>query len=500
MNRRSGILLPISSIPSPYGIGSLGKDAYEFADFLKASGQQYWQMLPVGPTAMGNSPYSTYSGMAGNPLYIDLTELIEKGFLSKEEVERENWGDIPERVDYEAVNRSRKKVLYSAYKKGFDINAVDLFTEENHWVNDYALFMAAKKYFNDKPWFEWPDKGLQRREPEAIEKYRALLKDEIDFQRFLQYTFYRQWSDLADYIHEQGIYIIGDMPIYVARDSADLWCEPEFFQLDEDLVPKSVAGVPPDYFSEDGQLWGNPLYNWERMKADGYGWWIRRVEGASKLFDVIRIDHFRAFASYWAVPAGRKTAKDGEWRKGPGMELLGVLQNWFYNVRFIAEDLGVLTPDVTELLDKSGLPGMNVLEFAFSPDVSSKYLPYKCKENSITYVGTHDNDTAEGWYSDPEVDEETKKTARDYLGISELEPASLAFIRGGMGTDSCLFVAQMQDWLALGSEARMNIPGTTVENWEWRMAPDVCDKELILHIYRYTKLFGRLPEKGIGAF
>ena len=500
MNRRSGILLSISSLPSPYGIGTLGKEAYEFVDFLKASGQQYWQMLPVGPTAIGNSPYSTYSSMAGNPLFIDLTELIEKGFLEKEELDKINWGDSPDRVDYDAVKSNRRKVLYTAYKNGFDKNAVDCFTKENKWVDDYALFMAAKKYFNYKPWYEWPDKKLQKRDSYVLNVYREKLKDEINFQRFLQYTFYRQWSSLKDYANKQGIIIIGDMPIYVARDSSDLWCEPEFFQLDEDLVPEAVAGVPPDYFSEDGQLWGNPLYNWERMKEDGYGWWIRRVEGASKLFDVIRIDHFRAFASYWAIPVNSKTAKDGEWRKGPGMDLIGVLKNWFYNVRFIAEDLGVLTHDVTELLEESGLPGMNVLEFAFSSDASSKYLPYRCIENSVTYVGTHDNDTGEGWYSDPNLDEEVKRTAKDYLGISELEPASLSLIRGGMGTASCLFIAQMQDWLALGSEARMNVPGTTVNNWEWRMTPDVCDKELILHIYRYTKLFGRLPEKGIGAF
>ena len=500
MNRRSGILLSISSLPSPYGIGSLGKEAYDFADFLKETGQQYWQVLPVGPTGIGNSPYSTYSSMAGNPLYIDLTELIEKGFLETKEVEQINWGSNLEKVDYEAVKKNRRTILYSAYKKGFNAEAVDDFTEKNHWVDDYALFMAAKKYFNNIPWFNWPDEKLRQRDKETLEKYKEKLKDEIDFQRFLQYTFYRQWKELSDYIHECGIFIIGDMPIYVARDSADLWCEPEFFQLDEDLVPKAVAGVPPDYFSEDGQLWGNPLYDWEKMKADGYGWWIRRVEGASKLFDVIRIDHFRAFASYWAVPSDAKSAKEGEWRKGPGMDLIGVLTNWFYNVRFIAEDLGVLTPDVTKLLEESGLPGMNVLEFGFSPDACSKYIPYKCVENSITYVGTHDNDTAEGWYEDPDVDEKEKETARDYLGISELEPASLALIRGGMGTASCLFVAQMQDWLALGSEARMNVPGTTINNWEWRMTPDVCDKELKAHIYRYTKLFGRLPEKGVGAF
>ncbi|MBQ1544441.1 MAG: 4-alpha-glucanotransferase [Clostridia bacterium] len=498
--RSSGVLMPLTSLPSKYGIGTLGRAAYEFADFLSAAGQSYWQVLPLGPTGLGDSPYSAFSTFAGNPILIDLELLMEDGLLTKEFVESFDWGceasdGNPEQVNYIKVRENRRAVLRKACDTGFerDKAAVAKFVSDNHWVPDYALFMAVRRYFDEESWMDWPDEEIRLRRPEAMERYRQQLTEEINLQIYMQYLFYKQWSALREYIREKQIRMIGDLPIYVALDSADAWCEPQFFQLDEKHVPKSVAGVPPDYFSADGQLWGNPLYDWVAMRADGYGWWIRRVEGASKLFDVIRIDHFRAFASYWAVPYGAETAKTGEWRPGPGMDLLGVLSNWFYQTEFIAEDLGILTPDVDQLREDSGFPGMNILEFAFTKNADSKYLPHRCIPNSIVYTGTHDNDTVLGWIRDPEVPEEDKQVARDYLGFTADEDAPLAFIRGGMASPANLFVAQMQDWLGLPTDARMNIPGKALGNWKWRMLPGAASDELAETMYNYTKMFGRLP-------
>ena len=324
-----------------------------------------------------------------------------------------------------------------------------------------------------------------------MEQYKRLLRTEIDYYLYIQFLFSKQWNAFRDYVHSCGIKIIGDLPIYVPMDSADTWREPQFFQLDRENIPTCVAGVPPDYFAKDGQLWGNPLYDWDAMQRDGYGWWIRRVEGASKKYDVIRIDHFRAFESYWAVPYGETTAKNGQWRKGPGMDLVKVLRDWFYNLDFIAEDLGDLTPDVHRLVEDSGFPGMNVLEFAFSPDASSKYLPHYNSENSVCYVGTHDNDTARGWLEDEEVDAANKLFASKYLGLNDQEDRSVGMIRGGMVSPAWLFVAQMQDWLGLGSEARMNIPGTATGNWRWRMLPGKDSEALAKEIAEYTRMFGR---------
>jgi len=497
MKRTSGILMPLTSLPSKYGIGTLGKAAYEFADFLADAGQIYWQVLPLNPTGLGDSPYSTFSTFAGNPILIDLELLMEDGLLTKDYVESFDWGSDPAQVDYVKVRENRRTVLKTAYENGFerDKEKVLKFVSDHHWVPDYSLFMALRRHFGETSWMDWPDEDIRMRNPEAMQHYHELLKDEIQLQIYVQYLFFRQWNILHDYLKEKRISMIGDLPIYVALDSADAWCESQFFQLDEKHVPKAVAGVPPDYFSEEGQLWGNPLYDWVAMRADGYGWWIRRVEGASKLFDVIRIDHFRAFSSYWAVPYGAESARTGEWRPGPGMDLVKVLRDWFYNTDFIAEDLGILTPDVEQLLRDSGFPGMTVLEFAFSPDMSSRYLPHYCIENSVCYVGTHDNDTALGWFQDPAVDEESKQFARDYLGITDDSEAPLAFIRGGMGSPAATFIAQMQDWLGLGTEARMNIPGKALGNWKWRMLPGAATPELAETILHYSKMFGRALER-----
>ncbi|MEE1352305.1 MAG: 4-alpha-glucanotransferase [Acutalibacteraceae bacterium] len=492
MERSSGILMPIFSLPSKYGIGTLGKEAYHFADFLEKSRQKYWQVLPLGPTGYGNSPYASFSSFAGNAYLIDLDLLIEDGLLERDYVESFDWGDDPETIDYGKIEKNRREVLRKAFENGFqrDRSEVDAFVADNFWAEDYAMFRALRDHFDESLWINW-EEPIRLRRPEAVEQYKRLLRTEIDYYLYIQFLFSKQWNAFRDYVHSCGIKIIGDLPIYVPMDSADTWREPQFFQLDRENIPTCVAGVPPDYFAKDGQLWGNPLYDWDAMQRDGYGWWIRRVEGASKKYDVIRIDHFRAFESYWAVPYGETTAKNGQWRKGPGMDLVKVLRDWFYNLDFIAEDLGDLTPDVHRLVEDSGFPGMNVLEFAFSPDASSKYLPHYNSENSVCYVGTHDNDTARGWLEDEEVDAANKLFASKYLGLNDQEDRSVGMIRGGMVSPAWLFVAQMQDWLGLGSEARMNIPGTATGNWRWRMLPGKDSEALAKEIAEYTRMFGR---------
>lgn len=367
------------SLPSPYGIGTLGKAAYDFADFLAEAGQHYWQMLPLGPTSYGDSPYQSFSTFAGNPYFIDPDLLVEDGLLTKQEVKAYRWGSDPRHVDYGAVYNSRLKLLSEAKKRGWerDREEVTAFVAENaRWLPDYALFMACKRHFGMRSWTEWEDEDIRlRRSQLVLEQYRTLLREDVELFTYIQYLFFRQWEALRTYLHGKDIHIIGDLPIYVAMDSADVWAEPENFQLDDRCVPTEVSGVPPDYFSADGQLWGNPLYRWDRMQADGFGWWIRRIDGAGKLYDVIRIDHFRGFESYWAVPYGEATAKNGRWVKGPGMALVGVLTGWFPQLEFIAEDLGYPTPEVAQLLRDSGLPGMKVLEFAFDSRDTSSYLP-----------------------------------------------------------------------------------------------------------------------------
>ena len=419
MNRSSGILMPIFSLPSPYGIGTLGKAAYDFADFLAEAGQHYWQMLPLGPTSYGDSPYQSFSTFAGNPYFIDPDLLVEDGLLTKREVKAYRWGDDPRHVDYGAVYNSRLKLLAKAKKRGWerDREEVTAFVAENaRWLPDYALFMACKRHFGMRSWTEWEDEDIRlRRSPEVLEQYRTLLREDVELFTYIQYLFFRQWEALRTYLHERDIHVIGDLPIYVAMDSADVWAEPENFQLDDRCVPTEVSGVPPDYFSADGQLWGNPLYRWDRMQADGFGWWIRRIDGAGKLYDVIRIDHFRGFESYWAVPYGETTAKNGRWVKGPGMALVGVLTGWFPQLEFIAEDLGYPTPEVAQLLRDSGLPGMKVLEFAFDSRDTSSYLPHSYGENCICYTGTHDNSPLALWRQ--EADPADIAFAKEYLGV-----------------------------------------------------------------------------------
>ena len=493
MQRSSGILMPMSSLPSNYGIGTMGKSAYKFVDFLAEAGQKYWQLLPLGPTSYGDSPYASFSTFAGNPYYIDLDLLVKDGLLKSAELKGLDWGSDPKRVDYGRIYMSRFPVLRKAFKRGKEKFAAELeaFGKENaRWLEDYALYMALKAKFGMTAWNQWPDEDIRLRRPEALEKYRQELKEDVEFYSFLQFLFFRQWTALREYAREKGVSFIGDVPIYVAMDSADVWSEPQFFQLDDQNIPTEVSGVPPDAFTADGQLWGNPLYDYDAMKADGFGWWIRRIDGARKLYDVIRIDHFRGFESYWAVPYGETTAKNGCWRPGPGMDLVGVLTSWFSDISFIAEDLGYLTPEVAKLLEDSGLPGMKVLEFAFDAEGESGYLPHNCGKNSVCYVGTHDNETVKGWLQ--WADKPTRSFAQRYMHITDDEGWCWGMIRSGMQTCCDLFVVQMQDVLELGRECRMNAPGTSQGNWQWRMLPDALTKPLAKKLRTYTQTYRRL--------
>lgn len=492
MDRSAGILMPISSLPSPYGIGTFGKAAYRFADFLHEAGQKYWQLLPLGPTSYGDSPYQAFSTFAGNPYFIDLDTLIADELLTQTEVDACAWGTEPRYVDYGKIYESRFALLEKAKARGWsrDREAVAAFEAENaRWLPDYALFMALKRRFGMKSWTEWPDEGARLHTPEAVARYRVELREDVELFTYIQFLFFRQWSALKHYINGLGIRIIGDIPIYVAMDSSDVWSEPENFQLDENKKPTEVSGVPPDYFSADGQLWGNPLYDYEAMRKNGFEWWIRRIGGATKLYDVIRIDHFRGFESYWSVPCGKTTAKDGHWVKGPGMSLVGVLTGWFHDIEFIAEDLGFPTPEVTQLLADSRLPGMKVLEFAFDSRDTSSYLPHSYGENCVCYTGTHDNSPLALWKD--EAAPEDIAYAREYLGLNDGEGFNWGIIRGGMSSVARLFVAQMQDYLELGLHHRTNVPGTQSGNWQWRLLPDEATPALARRIRRVTELYGR---------
>jgi len=492
MKRKSGILMPMSSLPSPYGIGTIGKCAYRFVDFLKEAGQKYWQLLPLCPTGFGDSPYSSFSTFAGSPYYIDLDMLVADSLITAQDINEHAWADSDDKVNYGLIYQSRFPVLRKAFSNGREKYRIQVeqFRKNNAWVENYALFMAVKNHFNGAGWTSWEDEGIRLHKDSAVREYSAKLADEVDFWAFLQYIFFKQWDALKTYAHKNGIEFIGDVPIYVALDSADVWSEPRFFQLDEKNVPKKVAGVPPDAFTEDGQLWGNPLYDWDLMKADGYGWWIRRIEGAKRMFDVIRIDHFRGFESYWAVPYGDKTAKNGNWVKGPDMNFVGMLKSWFHDTEFIAEDLGFATPEVAALLKNSGFPGMKVLEFAFDPIHDNDYLTHNQPKNSVCYVGTHDNHPVSGWLET--TDKATLDYAKEYMNVTSDDDWAWAFIRTGMMGVSNLFVMQMQDVLELGPETRMNAPGTAQGNWAWRMLPDAITPALAKKIYNITKIYKRL--------
>ena len=493
MNRAAGVLLPITSLPSKYGIGCFSKSAYDFIDWLKGAGQSYWQILPLVPTSYGDSPYQSFSTYAGNPYFISLEALIEEGVLTKEECDAADLGKDGDSIDYEKQYNNRYPLLRKAYERSnitSDPGYLHFVEENAWWLSDYALFMAVKGRFEGKAWTEWAEDIRVRYEP-AMDYYRKELYFEIEFQQYLQYKFFSQWMQLKEYANKQGILIIGDIPIYVAMDSADTWAHPELFQLDKDNVPLAVAGCPPDGFSATGQLWGNPLFRWDVMRDNGYEWWIKRIDAACRIYNVLRIDHFRGFDSYYAIPYGETTAVNGEWRQGPGIELFRAVEEKLGKKNIIAEDLGFLTDSVRNLLRESGYPGMKVLEFAFDSRDSNNndYLPHMYPVNCIAYAGTHDNDTIMGWLKT--ADKEDVKYAKEYLVMGKEEPY-WDMIRALWSSVAGTTIIQAQDLLGLGSESRMNIPSTLGGNWSWRAMPKAFNAKIANRLYKLTKLYGRL--------
>ena len=489
--RESGILMHITSLPGNYGIGTLGQEAYGFVDFLNASGQRLWQLLPLTPTGYGDSPYQSCSAFAGNHYLIDLDLLVKEGLLQQQELEGIEWYSQADRVDFGLQYHNRLKVLRLAYNRFEDSAAFRTFCAENsHWLADFALFMALKDRFGGQPWFRWDDK-LKFRDPEALERSRQEMAGEIRFFSFVQYMFHLQWTALREYSHQKDVRIIGDVPIYVPLDSVEVWSKPELFLLDETLTPTAVAGCPPDAFSEDGQLWGNPLYRWDVMAKDGFGWWINRLAEAAKRYAVVRFDHFRGFESYWSVPYGSDTARNGQWIKGPDMQFITAVQQGLPQLQLIAEDLGFLTEEVLKMRDESGLPGMKILEFAFDSQEPSEYLPHTYPTNSVCYTGTHDNMTMRQWFESATA--ETVAYAKEYMALTESEGLVWGTIRTAFSSVSDLCIVQMQDYLDLGGEARMNFPGTMTNcNWTWRAKSGVFTPELAQRIKALTRLYGRL--------
>lgn len=491
--RRNGMLLPIASLPSPYGIGGFSKEAYEFIDLLEETGQKLWQILPLGPTSYGDSPYQSFSTFAGNPYFIDLDTLAEKGWLTKEACEASDYGDNESYIDYGRIYNSRFVLLKQAFLNS-DILSDEKFTEfckaNQHWLPDYALYMALKNQNDGKSWIEWEEE-IRLRKPEAVEYYKKELEEECNFYEFLQYEFHEQWTKVKEYAHEKGIQIVGDVPIYVAFDSADTWANSELFQLDEKNLPLGVAGCPPDAFSATGQLWGNPLYNWAYHKKTGYDWWLKRIAYCFDLYDIVRIDHFRGFDEYYSIPYGDETAVNGHWEKGPGMDLFNTVKEKLGELDIIAEDLGFLTESVFQLLKDSGYPGMKVLQFAFDPSEDSDYLTYKYQRNCVVYTGTHDNDTTAGWFE--KLSDGDREVALRYMNSfytpKEEQHWDLIALAMRSTADTCII--PVQDFLGLGSEARINMPSTLGDNWKWRMTKGAFSEELKEKIRRMTKLYGR---------
>lgn len=493
--RRSGVLLPISSLPSKYGIGTFSKTAYEFIDFLKQAGQSYWQILPLGPTGYGDSPYQSFSTFAGNPYYIDLDELAERGWLTQKDCQKADATGNAEYVDYEKVYETRFQVLEKAYRNSniqADKNFKAFIKKNAYWLDDYALYMAVKNSFGGKSYAGWSE-DIRMRKPKAVKEYKEKFGKEIEFYQFQQYIFSTQWHALKEYANKNEVEIIGDIPIYVAFDSADTWANPELFQLDETGMPTAVAGCPPDAFSKTGQLWGNPLYRWEYHKKTNYEWWMTRIRYCYELYDIVRIDHFRGFDEYYAIPYKDVTAEFGKWKKGPGYQIFATMKEVLGDKRVIAEDLGFLTEGVLKLVEKTGYPGMKILQFAFDTREESDYLPHNYTNNCVVYTGTHDNDTTEGWFAT--FAKKDQSFAMKYLNIKEKEGISWEFIRAALSSVADTAIIPMQDYLELGSAARINTPSTLGDNWKWRMTQKTLTKSLAKKMYDLTKLYSRLYSK-----
>ncbi len=482
--------MPIFSLASAGGIGTLGKEAYNFVDFLEKSKQTWWQILPLNPTNYGDSPYQSFSSYAGNPYFIDPETLIEDGLLTESEFKNFDFGSNPRKVDYGKLYENRIKMLKIAFSRFEEDKDYKKFCQENDfWLSDYALFMAIKNANSDVSWENW-DEQLRFREPNAIEKAKTDYAQTIEFYCFVQYMFAKQWRELKAYANKKGVKIIGDIPIYVAYDSADVWSDTKQFQLDKDLKPKAVAGCPPDAFSEDGQLWGNPLYDWKFMKSEDFSWWKKRIKYVLSLYDCVRIDHFRGFESYFSVPYGSVTAKTGKWVKGPDIALFKALENELgKNLPIIAEDLGFLTPAVLKMLKKSGYPGMKVLQFAFDPEADSEYLPHNFQNNCVVYTGTHDNDTILGWAKNSP--EEEVAFAEVYLGVKREDSFNWAMMKSALRSVADTCILMMQDVVGLGSEARINTPSTVGDNWTWRMESGWVNDWLAKIIAENTVVYGR---------
>ncbi len=504
MKRSCGVLLPVTSLPSQYGIGCFSKEAYEFVDFLAEAGQTYWQILPLGQTGYGDSPYQSFSTFAGNPYFIDPKKLMELGYITEQDAAECDFGGSDRYIDYEKMYFGRYSLLRKAYDNSpyalyltekwagaqFDHERLlfEEYVQSNNWLEDYALFSAVKDSLGGISCDQWDD-DIRLRKSEAVAAYKEKLRDEIRFVQFQQFMFYTQWKSLKAYANAKGMKIIGDLPIYVAFDSADTWSHPELFEFDEKGFPTVVAGCPPDAFSATGQLWGNPIYKWSYHKETGYSWWLERLNCVFELYDVVRIDHFRGFDEFWAVPYGDKTAMNGEWRPGPGYELFRVMEEKLGKKSIIAEDLGFLTPSVLELVKKTGYPGMKVLQFAFDGS-DNAYLPHNFKNSNCTvYTGTHDNDTTRGWYSS--LGQKEKSNCESYVGISSEDSATAQMIRCAFMSTADTAVIPMQDYLNLGSEARINTPSTLGLNWKWRLLPGECTPKLAKSMKKLAESYFR---------
>lgn len=491
--RKCGILLPVFSLPSEYGIGSFSKEAYKFADFLKEAGQSYWQILPLGPTGYGDSPYQSFSTFAGNPYFIDVNEFIERGWITKGDARKASC-EKEGTIDYEGLYIKRTALL----RKAFNASGISsdpefmAFVKENEfWLDDYSLFMAVKNSFGGKSWSEW-DADIRVRKPEAVEKAKQEFAGEMEFYRFVQFFFKRQWMALKKYVNGLGIELVGDIPIYVAFDSADAWANPELFDLNSDNIPNAVAGCPPDPFAVTGQLWGNPLYRWDYHKETEYAWWIKRIAYCFDLYDVVRIDHFRGFDEFYAIPYGDPTAEFGKWRQGPGYDLFKAINEALGERKIIAEDLGFLTDSVRDLVKKTGYPGMKILQFAFGGDPDSEYLPHMLSTNSVIYTGTHDNETVRGWYKYvSKNDKKTLKTIKSYAGNFKEEDAAWNLIKMAYGSVCDTAIIPMQDFLNLDDAGRINTPSTLGGNWGWRMEKGALTKKLAKKIDELRRLYYR---------
>ena len=486
--RKSGILLHPTSLYGKEGIGTLGDSLYEFINFLSKSKQKLWQIFPLGPTGYGDSPYQCFSAFAGNPYLIDLETLVREGYLSFEDINID-FGDDVEKINYGLIYERKLPILKKAYINFKEDDDFTKFEKDNsYWLEDFAQFSAFKEYFGGISWLEWP-KEYKNRDSKALETLNSKLENEIKYFKFLQYIFFKQWKNVKAYANSKGIEIIGDIPIFVSMDSADAWSNNEIFQFDKDRNPVKVAGVPPDYFSATGQLWGNPLFDWDKLKETGYKWWIDRVKANLSLYDIIRIDHFRGFESYWSINYGEETAINGKWEKGPGMDLFNAIRKSLGDLNIIAEDLGTLTDDVVKLKNDTGFPGMRILQFAFSQDPENEYLPHNYDNNTVVYTGTHDNDTTNSWFTN--LSDTEKQEVREYINVYDDNGIVYGLIRSALSSVADIAIIPMQDYLNLGGFARINTPGLAAGNWQWRLKNDGLSDELAKTIAHLTEIYGR---------